>query len=245
MIDFKNVFLLNHSLRYNDCFVANDDEENFKKNLIKMPVDWHYRFKKITYKANKLKYRCEEFENINWSESIVIFGCSNVFGTGLAEDELIDFHIENITGIKTVNMGIMGSSIFHSLTNIVNMLNFEIKPLAVVNVYTGLDRFLYFSSRGIIPLGPWSYSRFPVKSVFYKEWIEDANHSETFSKILQKNCQLLCSNFKYYECTFFRHTSEVLKIDLTRAIDLARDQLHPGPESAKFAAKNIISNLKL
>lgn len=244
----KNIstfFLPNTTGVYSKNFVSTDNEELFKKNLQLMPNDWYFRNKIVTYSLNENNYRTDNFDKIKWDKSIVIFGCSHVFGVGVSDDETITSYIKNITGIDTVNMGISGGSIFHSFFNLTTMLSMNISPLAIVNIWTGIDRFLYFGSDGVKSLGSWSLGRWPDKKEFYKLWIEDPTHSITFSNIIRKNSNFLCKDHKYYECSFFEHTAEIFNIDLLPTFDLGRDLIHKGPVSNKNAAIKIIDNLRL
>lgn len=246
MLDFDNVFLTNNTIRFNNFYANYDTLKRFIKNFNTQPLSWHYRTKSIFYKCNRFNYRTDEFENIKWDESIVLLGCSQVFGVGLAEDETISAQIKNLTGKNTVNMGIGGASMFHSIINVMNLLNRNIQPLAIVNIWTQLERFLYFKSEGITNIGSWvleSDSSFDKK--FFKIWTHDSKHIESMAILLQQNYRLLCKNINHYECTFFQDTHKLLNVDLLEEIDQARDLLHVGPMSAKKAAFTIVENLHL
>ena len=64
------------------CWFDQDSRELFKKNLKSQPTSWKYRTTNITYRLNSMGYRTQEFDRIPWHKSIVLFGCSYIFGVG-------------------------------------------------------------------------------------------------------------------------------------------------------------------
>lgn len=228
-------------------FVNTDKPELFDKNLKIMPNTWHYRTKNIDYKYNTCKYRTSEFENIDWNKSIVIFGCSMVFGVGVDEHETLSYYIEKYTGIPAINMGIPGASIYHSYYNLLSLLEMKVQPIAIVNVYSSLDRLLYYDNKkNPVPLGNWDLNG--TDELFknlYKSWTNDNNNYVGHARVLQRSLVLLCQHLKYYECSYFKHSAISLGIDHLKYFDKARDLLHPGFESNKKNASFIIQSLKL
>lgn len=98
----------------------------------------------ITYKLNSDGYRCDEFSSIDWENSIVFHGCSNIFGVGNPEEYTIPKLFEKISGIKTVNLGMPGVGADFVSDNILRMRVQNIKPLASIVFWPNPDRF-YFS----------------------------------------------------------------------------------------------------
>ena len=82
-----------------------DNSRDFNKNRIKYQYDWYYFDKKISYKYNKHGFRERDFDKVDWENSIVIFGCSNVLGIGLSIEDNLASLVNNYTGIPTVNLG--------------------------------------------------------------------------------------------------------------------------------------------
>lgn len=242
-------FLPNLSSKGHTRFAGTDLPELFEKNLKIMPDTWHYRTKNIDYKYNKFKYRTYEFDNIDWNNSIVLFGCSHVFGVGVDEDETLSYFIEKLTGIPTINMGIAGSSIYHSYYNILSLLEINVQPVAFVHVYTAIDRLIYYSDGDPVSLGNWTMYN-SVKSLenhknLYKFWTYDDSNFIGHAKVLQRSLSLLCKNIKYFECSYFLNTVHSLGMTYLDIVDKGRDLLHPGIETNKKSASIIIESLKL
>jgi len=62
------------------------------------------------YTRNSLGYRCAEFGSILWNDSIAVFGCSEVFGVSVAEDQTLTHYLSQYTGKPCINLGIPGGS---------------------------------------------------------------------------------------------------------------------------------------
>ena len=62
------------------------------------------------YTRNSEGYRCAEFSSINWSNSIAVFGCSEVFGVSVPEDQTLPHHLSLLFGRPCINLGIPGAS---------------------------------------------------------------------------------------------------------------------------------------
>lgn len=235
-------FLINDTPRVGENFAGTDRPELFETTLKKADPNWHYRSKAIQYKSNKLKYRNDEFDTIDWNNSIVVFGCSMVFGIGVANDETISHYLQEHTGIATVNMGIGGSSNFHTWHNVLQLIDAGYKPKAIVNVYTTLDRLLYFGNDITCTLGGWTSDSGNSENEkrLYQSWTLHDKHLIGYAKLLQQTIQLLCKDIPYVECSYFQHSAESLLIPRLFKSDLGRDMKHPGPETNKKTALTII-----
>ena len=97
----------------------------------------------VTYQLNSHGYRCDEFDNIDWENSIVFHGCSNVFGVANPEEYTIPKLFESISGIKTVNLGMPGVGADYVSNNILMMRRQDIKPLANVVLWPNPERFYF------------------------------------------------------------------------------------------------------
>lgn len=238
--------LINNTKRYGPKFAGTDTAELFIENLKIMPEEWHYRLKTITYSRNKFGYRGPEFEGVNWNNSIIVLGCSNVFGIGVAEDETLPYFIQNNTGITTVNMGIAASSIYHSYYNIMSIIEAGNTPIAIVHVYSALDRLLYFYPKSHVSIGHWVTANEDKNDHNYKlytSWNLHESNTLSQAKLIQRTLRLLCKYVNYIECSYFKTSAELLNIKLLDSIDFARDLVHPGRLSNKNAADIITAEL--
>ena len=222
-------------------WVGMDNLDTYRKNCATQPHDWHYHDATVNYSFNSNRYRCAEFDQIDWKNSVVIFGCSHVFGIGLDDTDTISSNLSNIMNVPVVNMGIGGTSIAFSFYN--NLILFDTlpTPIAIVHLWSTINRFVYFRNDGIENLNHgWDPNDFLIN------WSKtDANPLAT-SLIYQRITQQLCSTrCPLYEASFFKDTADLLECDQLFYHDLARDLTHPGRISAKIAAETIYNNIKI
>ena len=234
-------FLPETTDRHGIAFAGLDTPEYFKRRLSTMPDDWHYRTKEISYISNKHGYRTVEFDSVDWENSIVLFGCSHVFGIGLASDETLDYQLHKKFDRPVINMGCGGSSMLYSLYNQM-ALHSVIKPLAVVNVWTQIDRLTVMA--GTLPLNINVSSQETYKKELFRLWNLNVRNSAKFSLLLQYTAKLMWNDIPHIEATFFDSTASELNCELFEYVDRARDLNHPGPETIRKAADIISLKLK-
>lgn len=214
---------------------GNDSQKQFNKNLKNQSLDWPYRYKEILYKNNSLGFREKEFTKIDWNNAIVVLGCSIVYGSGLANEDTIPRVIEKITNLPVVNLGVAGSSVELSFYNSLILKEQNIQPKAIVQLWTGTERYLdYNSKHGWFPMYPWNKNYVPnvdwnVKSCFYRR---------AFLSMWKDSTAI-------YEATFFENTAKEFNIEFIEIFDYARDLCHPGILSAKTCAEKICKSLNL
>jgi hypothetical protein len=223
-------------------FSGTDSESRYRTNCKKMPEDWLYHTKPISYTLNSEGYRAPEFDTIDWSNSVVLFGCSCVYGVGLDDSDTISAQLEKLIGIPVINVGAPASSIQFSYYNQLILANIAPKPKAVINIWTSSERISVFTDLGAIPLGPW-----PAIPIWCKQLLSLWNFSEinpaVHSYILQQSARIFWKNIPHCEYSFFDHTADQFKINTLPVIDRARDIRHPGINSARLAAEKIAEDL--
>lgn len=190
------------------------------------------------YTLNSDNYRTKEFDQINWSESVVLFGCSQTFGFAVPDNETISFHLEAILGRPVINMGESGSSIYHALYNQLVLQELELVPKAVVNLWTSTNRLALFNQMGTKNLGPWMPTNDDLSKLFLN-WNTNIENPSTYTKMAQRTCRHLWKNTVYYEGTFFPRVAEVLGVKLFAQIDTGYDGEHPGPNTTRMTAKQL------
>jgi len=194
---------------------------------------------------NYLNYRTKNFSNIDWSDAVVVFGCSQVFGSRLADSDTICYQLEQIIQRPVINMGVPASSITFSVFNQIALAEQCAKPFAVVNLWTNINRLPYFFDKTPRHLGPWTadlsndtvYKR-SLKTLFQTWNINDSN-SELHSLFFQRMVELLWKDTKHIQGTFFQKTSETLNVKLYDFLDRASDDTHPGPATTKAVAEDL------
>jgi hypothetical protein len=173
----KNTFLVNsdaidmyfneNNLVYNgECeidggfslnFCPEDTKELFEQNLKTQPDDWYYRTHEVKYTLNSLGYRTKEFDDIDWKESIVIFGCSHIFGSGVTDEHTIPYFLEQLSGRPVINMGMGGSSIQTALHNSIILNDSKYPtPKVIIYAWTVLSRFQIYEENYVDFNGTWN-----------------------------------------------------------------------------------------
>lgn len=219
-------------------FSGTDNPDLFKKNLVKQPADWHYRFKEIEYKVNSSGYRCPEWTEIDWKESIVIFGCSNVAGIGLAEDETVGYNLSQLLDRPVINLGAPGSSVDFSFYNANILAEHYPIPYAVVNLWTTFDRCCYFEKEMIRFVGPWD------TTPYYREFVRNEQNPIMHAKMLAIASKNLWNDrTRYYAASFFDRSAYYTQTDWIEIDNRARDLLHPGRNNTKEMAKLIAQHI--
>jgi hypothetical protein len=245
VVDFPDYFNTPNFLPVNfmthdtNKFADFDSPDRFLENKTKMSKDWYYANKEILYNINSNGYRAPEWNTIDWKESIVIFGCSNTTGIGLAEEETINSQLSQLTDRPVINMGVPASSIDFSFYNSTILAEYYPIPYAVVHLWTTLDRCTHFSKEKIERCGVWS----PNNS-YYREFIRDDYQSLIQAKFISLASQNLWKDkCKYYNASFFDLTSHYLDCDYVEIDNQARDLIHPGRNNARDMATLISSNI--
>jgi len=228
-------------------FVAADSESNFKINLARLHDTWIYRTKSIQYTLNGQYYRCEPFENIDWSNSIVMFGCSNAFGVGVDDADTISSRLKELTGCNVVNLGVVASCQQISLYNMMILKNNNIRPRAVIHLWADSNRpFSVDKHYNIQFNGPWNNFGFSndvsievLDEIFGKS--KSGAISAMFNRMITNS---LYTDIPVIHATHFNKMWDEQNLKypnfpmmLLPIRDLARDCRHPGIDSNILAAK--------
>ena len=222
-----------------DRFADFDSPELYQMNLKKTPPDWHYRNKEVTYIMNSNGYRAPEWKDMDWQESVVIFGCSNVAGIGLAEDETIHHYLSTILNRPVIAIGAPGASINFCFYNSVILSECYPEPYAVIQLWSTLDRCTSFSGEEIINGGPWDDD-----NKFFREYNETDYNPPIHAKltsIASKN--LWKDRCRYYSASYFDRTAYYTDCEHVEIDNEARDLLHPGRKNSITMAKLIAENI--
>lgn len=228
---------------------STDSPDHFKKSLSETPSDWHYRSKNIEYIVNSSGYRAPEWHSVDWKNSILLIGDSNTFGVGVAEDETISYYLSNMLNKPVINLGYPSAS--NELILYISSLVFKHFgiPLAVCTMWSGTDRFRIFGKSSPSDVGPWVTTE--DKDVIW----ENVNLTSLYKlsslneeMLLGKNyfTGLIANNMWQGRCklitgSYFEHSAYYTRSDFYVKNDgAARDRLHPGKESHKLTALEII-----
>jgi len=231
-------------------FLSVEEKNDYEKNCKKLGNDWHYYNKEIIYNLNSNFYRAPEWNTIDWKQSIVVLGCSHVFGEGLATDETVCYQLEKLYNRPVINLGQSGTSTLFSWHNSIRLFELFGIPYAVINLWTDYSRLLYYDTDQIKRVGFWSGGRWDnydrdMKSL-YRIWNKNDIHAINFFKFEATACkEFWNSRTNYYEGSYFKETAEIINCDFFSQLDDARDFIHSGPITHKTAAGIIYENFSI
>jgi hypothetical protein len=132
------------------------------------------------------KYRCAEWNDITWSNSWIVLGCSSVEGIGLDESDVLSTRLSELLDNPVINLGVGGTGADVTLFNSIRLIDKNIRPkgVIIINGDFTLTRLSLFTSRGSIAIGNWSFDKKINQGKFsnlYSLWTNEAGHSETYS----------------------------------------------------------------
>lgn len=216
-------------------WMQGDDLDSFNINKNKAGKNWKYLTKQVTYTVNSSGYRAPEWNQIDWKKSIVLFGCSCTYGTGISDDETIAFHLEKLSGRPVINMGVPGGSNSLMIQNGISILDYFEAPYAVANIWSTSNRFRFFMDDHDHSVGPWdrknlSASKFADISKLWKLTYVDPYHEAGLTYYEGRTGHWLWNGrSKYSSISFFPETTYFTKSERHFIIDNdARDLIHPG-----------------
>ena len=228
-------------------FLSIEEKEEYETNKKKLNKTWHYFNKEVSYNLNTNFYRAPEWNTVNWKESVVVFGCSHVFGEGLAQDETVCHQLQNLLDRPVINLGQSGTSTMFSWHNSIKFFETFGVPYAVIQLWTDYGRLLYYTESEIKRVGFWSGGRWDnydsdMKSLYHL-WNKNTVHSRTFFEFEAKACkEFWCNKTHYYQGSYFKETADILNSDFYSQLDDARDLIHSGPKTHRRAAEVIYEN---
>jgi hypothetical protein len=227
-------------------FFGTDTKTLFHQNNLLQPNDWHYRSQTITYNFNKQGFRSYlDYDNIDWANTVVLLGCSNIMGVGLSFNETLDYHIQSQTGYNVVNLGVAGSSIDVSIYNSAVVKNITKHVKAVIVGWPSAERFLTFTEDTRQPIHNTPANLTSNDLTYFDKFLSGQSMHTRYKNLLFKE---LYSNFcKIYEFTFSEHTNDILGCDFYRVEDFARDIQnnisHPGKHTISKVSSDIVNFL--
>jgi hypothetical protein len=266
MTDFNiiNSIRNNDFISFSDSGVLNfygiDSCEFFNKNLKTQPEDWYYRQNSVQYTLNDSGYRTKNFEDIDWKNSMVMFGCSHVFGVGNDDRHTITHFLEELTGIPVINMGFPGASMQFCLHNSLMLYKKYGVPKSAIYFWTGITRNLFYQRESVIMNTSFEDIReHPASAIAAIEEstgttlksVDDPRIFEHIVPFNMVNVELIRNMWKdrcpLYEFSTFPTTSKILECEFYEPIpnDYARDLAHFGRHTNKLFAENICKNLNI
>lgn len=137
---FDNTYLFN----------ITDSEENYKQQCNILGPSWIYYNKPVDYKLNSLGYRMKEFNQVDWSNYMAVFGCSITFGEGLALEDTFSYRISQSLNLDLVNAGVCGTGNEVILMNLTRILSSANLPKLIIINWSHISRKNYWVYGNII-----------------------------------------------------------------------------------------------
>ena len=236
-------FLSKGKLKY--CWPNEKDE--FILNLKTQPEDWKYRNKDVIYTINSHGYRVnKEFNEIDWKNSIVVFGCSMVFGQGVSDDETLPYFIGKLFNREVINLGVPSCSNEFILDNAIRMKKKYGTPYAMIMMWTLSNRIPYYGEECVKHLGIWvnrednQTSHADYDNIIHNLYYDKSNEFNRLYNITEMSRQLFNKETNYFDGSFFCETAHYGKCyDRFGFKNGARDLVHAGKEDLERIANEI------
>ena len=140
---------------------AGGDEE-YRFNGPDLPKRWKYQNSDVLYRYNSHGFRCDyEFNEIDWSNTIVLHGCSFMHGTGLNTSDTIAHLLSKKLNMTVVNAAVSGSGVEANFWNIL-WFKHNYKPKLHIITWPYEQRILLHDISGFGP--NWSSETFHINS---------------------------------------------------------------------------------
>lgn len=231
-----------------------DEEEQFNRNLVNAPADWKYRTKSITYDINSNGYRTYEWQDIDWKNSVVIFGDSCTYGIGLDQDETISYLLQKKINKPVINLGYPSASNHLIINNCAAMIEHFGMPYGVVINWSTTDRFRFYDDSNYHEIGPWNKN-----TQKHNQIINGVDVEKLWAIIFYNPTNELAINYylstyadamfkgktKYLKISYFNLSAHYTRSDAFFPIKgTARDMLHPGIENSEEVANFIAERFR-
>lgn len=221
-------------------FWMQDSPEKWRQNSKIMGKGWEYRNKTLNYTVNSQNYRAPEWDQIDWANSVVIYGCSFVFGEGLDDRDTIAAQLEQIINRPVINLGASGTGAQWQLINQTLLLTNFCEPWATVTIWPSVSRTVLFED----PLEPKKLGPWMGRENYFLEYNRGCNPINQFYFFRQQS-RLMHRN-RWFDAAFENKVNTPygnLGIPLLEFKGDARDLGHPGRDTARRTAEWISSQL--
>jgi hypothetical protein len=194
------------------------------------------------------------------NDAIWFFGCSNVVAVDLLIEESAPNRLSVLTNTKVINYGICGSGPMMVEWQLDRLLK-KYKPKAIIIAWPGFLRWQTHNDQAFpllwLPVslkgGMTHYhnDHFGCKSLWPKEWnqyvklattgeLEKLNY-EVVNRVREKIKGITTVEFEYRpDCPFEKFTLPCFPY-----VDMALDNIHPGPQTQKIISEWVYNELQL
>jgi hypothetical protein len=216
--------------------------------MIQLLTSYDFSKDNIDYQLNSQGYRCPEFDSIDWANSVVVFGCSQTFGSHLRNIEHTVAHQLSLTlNCPVVNLGMGATSYTYQWINSTILKSNGIVPKAAVYLWPEHSRQTIFCGVSTIAnhraVGWWSLQPDSDLTDIGLALVADKHHGTVMSHYQSESVQTLWEipvvQYSWAPPAPNKHIKT-----MNFPIDWAEDGLHPGLETNKLRANIIASDLR-
>jgi len=238
-----------------------DNKARFQENTKKLPdvmAVWQDQI--FDYTINSQGFRTSEFLRVDWVNSVVVLGCSIVFGEGLNNTDCLTYRLSEIISRPVINLGISGAGPDLIFYNALALQHQYPQLQRVIIVWPGADRLTEFTDRDARCYGAWNCDSNNSKELtgwhrIYATMNAKPEHRAHILRMYSYALQIIWGE-RLCEFTWAPETADHIgckllngdrsnwdRTDLIRG-DLARDLVHPGRDSHRAWAQQIAKSLK-
>ena len=190
--------------------------------------------------VNSQGYRCPEWNDCDWNNSILMLGAEEVFGPGVDEEFILPRLIESKLDIPVINLGFVRSSPTFHWVNSIRLVKENIKPIAVIYVWPDPIRYSEFvDASGVIVenSGHWT-----TRTGLGLAWARHKSQGKHFLRYLSSSCKLMWNSPSFHYSSASTDIEHITSIG--PQIDADKNS-YPQTKSHRMWAGRILDDIKL
>lgn len=209
-------------------FLHTDTEKLFKSNLDKLPQDWIWRNRPISYQLNRLGRRMnKEVHEVDFNNYFAFFGCSYTVGIGLPLEETFAYRISQQEKVDYINAAIGGGSIEFVQADVVKLFSSAPSyPKVVFVCWPDCVRTMFWNYNSVNFYLPKRYEHLPSKHL-YKQFLLDADNLNYRIANVVESVRTICrlANVKLVEFTISQSCDSFFSLlNVTRLTEMFKSK---------------------
>ena len=215
----------------------------FEKYLVP-PQDFNLYPKKnpIAYGVNSQNYRCPEFDTIDWANSYVLLGGSDVYGEGLEDNQIVSYYLEKMLGEPVINLAVPAAS-NQLIVLSMAMLAKHHKPKKWIVAWSDSCRWLHWDKNAKDDVGVQAH-RASHEQFCSEPWPQLMDSLDWYSSQARVTAQAIAGNTLIEFGADSIHILKEWGVPSLPYIDQSTAVAHAGEETHKTAAKWIYDRIK-
>jgi hypothetical protein len=214
----------------------------FEKYLVP-PQDFNLYPKKnpIAYGVNSQNYRCPEFDTIDWANSYVLLGGSDVYGEGLEDNQIVSYYLEKMLGEPVINLAVPAAS-NQLIVLSMAMLAKHHKPKKWIVAWSDSCRWLHWNKNAKDDVSVQAH-RASHEQFCSEPWPQLMDSLDWYSSQARIGVQAIAEN-NIIEFGFGEQIDPEWAVHTFDLIDEGRVEHHPGPQTNKMIAEWLCGEIK-